>query len=176
MQSVMQKIDARYKKANVVDVQSGDTVRVHQKVIEGGKTRIQVFEGLVIKVSRKKSLTSTFTVRRIASGVGVEKTYLIHSPNVTKIEVTKRSKVRRNRLNYMRALTGKSARLTGVDFDRRAVNELPVEEVEAPVASGQAAEQPAAEPAGVTEAPKQEATPEVAQSATEAATEAEKTE
>ncbi len=67
-------------------------------------------------------------MRRIASGIGVEKTYLIHSPNVIKVEVTKRSKVRRNNLSYMRALTGKSARLTGVDFDKKAVNTIPEEE------------------------------------------------
>jgi len=122
MQSVAQKIQDKYKKPSVVGLKSGDTVRVHQKIVEGGKERIQVFEGLVIRTGRGASLTSTFTVRRIASGVGVEKTYLIHSPNVLKIEITKRSKVRRNYLSYMRTLTGKSARLTGVDFDRQAVN------------------------------------------------------
>jgi large subunit ribosomal protein L19 len=128
MESLVQKIEAQYKKKAVVDVLPGDTVRVHQQIKEGGKTRIQIFEGLVIRVSRKKSLTSTITVRRIASGIGVEKTYLLHSPLVTKVEVTKRSKVRRNYLTYMRSRTGKAARLSGVDFDRRAVNELPVDE------------------------------------------------
>jgi large subunit ribosomal protein L19 len=122
MQSVAQKIQEKYKKPSVVELKSGDTVRVHQKIVEGGKERIQVFEGLVIKVGRRSSLTQTFTVRRIASGVGVEKTYLIHSPNVLKIEITKRSKVRRNYLSYMRSLTGKSARLSSVEFDRNAVN------------------------------------------------------
>ena len=109
-------------KPAIVAVKSGDTVRVHQKIVEGGKERVQIFEGLVIRVGRRASLTQTFTVRRIASGIGVEKTYLIHSPNVLKIEVTKRSKVRRNYLSYMRALTGKSARLSSVDFDRQKVN------------------------------------------------------
>ncbi|HEU5004627.1 MAG TPA: 50S ribosomal protein L19 [Candidatus Saccharimonadales bacterium] len=124
MQSLAQKISDKHKKSAVVTIKSGDTVRVHQKIVEGGKERVQIFEGLVIRVSRTNSLTSTFTVRRIASGVGVEKTYLIHSPNVLKVEVTKRSKVRRNYLTYMRARTGKSARLTSVDFDRRAVNDV----------------------------------------------------
>ena len=136
MQSVAQQIQAKHLKPSVVAIKSGDTVKVHQKIVEGGKERIQIFEGLIIKVGRKKSLTQTFTVRRIASGVGVEKTYLIHSPNVLKIEVTKRSKVRRNYLSYMRALTGKSARLTSVDFDRKAVNEIndkAVEEEEAKI-------------------------------------------
>lgn len=131
MQSLAQKISEKHKKSAVVDVRSGDTVRVHQKIVEGGKERIQIFEGLVIRTGRDKSLTSTFSVRRIASGVGVEKTYLIHSPNVLKVEVTKRSKVRRNYLTYMRARTGKSARLSSVDFDRKAVNDVKDEAVEA---------------------------------------------
>jgi large subunit ribosomal protein L19 len=122
MQSVRDKIQARYVKKSVVDLKSGDSVRVHQKIVEGGKERVQIFEGLVIRVGRRGSLTHTFTVRRIASGVGVEKSYLIHSPNVLKIEVVRRSKVRRNYLSYMRARTGKSARLAQVDFDRGAVN------------------------------------------------------
>ncbi len=124
MQSIAQKIEAGYKKPQVVDVKSGDTVKVHQKIREGGKERVQIFEGLVIRVSRTRSLTSSFTVRRIASGVGVEKTYLIHSPNILKVEVVKRSKVRRNYLTYMRDLAGKGARLAGVDFDREAVNAI----------------------------------------------------
>lgn len=131
MQSLAQKISDKHKKSAVVDVRSGDTVRVHQKIVEGGKERVQIFEGLVIRVGRTSSLTSTFTVRRIASGIGVEKTYLIHSPNVLKVEVTKRSKVRRNYLTYMRARTGKSARLSSVDFDRQAVNDVHDEAVEA---------------------------------------------
>jgi len=122
MESVIQKINAKYRKAQVVDVRSGDTVKVHQKITEGNKERIQIFQGLVIRTDRKNSHTSRITVRRIASGIGVEKSFLLHSPLVVKIEVTKRSKVRRNYLTYMRARTGKSARLTGQDFDREAVN------------------------------------------------------
>jgi large subunit ribosomal protein L19 len=124
MESVIQKIEAKYKKSQVVDVRSGDTVKVHQKIREGNKERIQVFQGLVIRTDRKGSHTSRITVRRIASGVGVEKSFLLHSPLVVKIEVTKRSKVRRNYLSYMRARTGKSARLSGRDFDREAVNDV----------------------------------------------------
>lgn len=122
MQSVIQKIEEKYKKHAVVDVQSGDTVRVHQKIKEGNKERVQIFQGLVIRTDRKESHTSRITVRRISSGIGVEKSFLVHSPLVMKIEVTKRSKVRRNYLTYMRARTGKAARLTGVDFDRTSVN------------------------------------------------------
>lgn len=138
MQSVIQKIEAKYKKHAVVDVQSGDTVRVGQKIKEGNKERVQTFEGLVIRTDRPNSHTSSFTVRRIASGVGVEKTYLLHSPLLVKVEVIKRSKVRRNYLGYMRSLRGKSARLSGVDFDKSEVNtvaEAPVVEVAEEVAA-----------------------------------------
>jgi len=131
MQSVIQKIEAKYKKHDVVDVKSGDTVNVHQKIKEGNKERVQIFKGLVIRTDRKGSHTSRITVRRVASGVGVEKSFLVHSPLVVKIEVTKRSKVRRNYLSYMRNLTGKAARLTGVDFDRTSVNTVAEKPVEA---------------------------------------------
>ena len=121
-------------KSKVVPVRSGDTVRVHQKVREGNKERVQVFQGLVIKTSKRSGHLSRITVRRVANGVGVEKSFLLHSPLVVKVEVTKRSKVRRNYLAYMRDLTGKAARLSGVDFDRASVNEIPEEVVpEAPV-------------------------------------------
>lgn len=133
MPSVIEIITNKQKKHQVVDVKSGDTVKVHQKIKEGTKERVQIFEGLVIRTSRKDSLSSTITVRRIASGVGVEKTYLLHSPRVIKIEVTKRSKVRRNYLTYMRARSGKSARLTGTTFDREAVNTIEDKEAEAEI-------------------------------------------
>lgn len=127
--SVINAIEQSFKKPHVVDVRSGDSVRVHQKIKEGNKERVQVFEGLVINTSRKNSHTATIAVRRISSGVGVEKTFLIHSPLITKIEVVKRSKVRRNYLSYMRKRTGKSARLSGVDFDQQEVNYVPEPEV-----------------------------------------------
>jgi large subunit ribosomal protein L19 len=130
MESVTRQIMDKQKKKAVVDVRPGDTVRVHQKIREGGKERIQIFEGLVIKASRKNSLTSSFIVRRIASGIGVEKSFLIHSPNILKVEVVRRAKVRRNYLTYMRELTGKSARLMGVDFDKEKVNAMHDEEAE----------------------------------------------
>lgn len=131
MESVIQKINAKYKKSAVVDVRSGDTVRVHQKIREGNKERVQIFQGLVIRTDNKGSHTSRITVRRMASGVGVEKGFLLHSPLVVKVEVTKRSKVRRNYLTYMRTLTGKSARLTGAQFDRDSVNSVIDEAAEA---------------------------------------------
>ena len=131
MENILQKIGNQYKKPAVVDVRSGDTVKVHQKIREGNKERVQIFQGLVIRTDNKGSHTSRITVRRIASGVGVEKSFLLHSPLVVQVEVTKRSKVRRNYLSYMRSRTGKAARLTGVDFDKDAVNSVHDEAAEA---------------------------------------------
>ncbi len=132
MQNIIQQISDSFKKPAVVDVRSGDTVKVHQKIREGSKERVQIFQGLVIRTDMKGSHTSRITVRRIASGIGVEKSFLLHSPLVTQVEITKRSKVRRNYLTYMRDRTGKAARMTGVDFDRQAVNNVDVEPAEAP--------------------------------------------
>ena len=131
--------DAQKKKA-VVDVRSGDTVKVTQKIKEGDKFRFQVFEGVVIRVDRKESHTARIVVRKIASGIGVEKSFLLHSPLVEKIEVVKRAKVRRNYLSYLRNRSGKSARLVARDFDRAAVNNLKEEKVEAAEAVAEAAE------------------------------------
>jgi large subunit ribosomal protein L19 len=131
MPSVIDQINAKYKKSAVVDVRSGDTVKVHQKIREGAKERIQIFQGLVIRTDNKNSHTSRITVRRIASGIGVEKSFLLHSPLVVKVEVTKRSKVRRNYLSYMRERTGKSARMAGVDFDKEGVNAVHDQALEA---------------------------------------------
>ena len=122
--SILKKIGDAQKKKAVVDVRSGDTVKVTQKIKEGEKFRSQVFEGVVIRVDRKESHTARITVRKIASGVGVEKSFLIHSPLVEKIEIVRRAKVRRNNLSYLRERSGKSARLAAKDFDRAAVNTL----------------------------------------------------
>ena len=129
---LINKVNQEQKKHAVVDARSGDTVRVHQKIKEGAKERIQVFEGVVIRTDNKNSHTSRITVRKIASGVGVEKSFLLHSPLVEKVEIVRRAKVRRNFLSYLRNRSGKSARLKAVGFDREAVNKLeeaPVEEV-----------------------------------------------
>jgi large subunit ribosomal protein L19 len=131
MQSLIKEINDSYKKASVVNVKTGDNVRVHQKIREGNKERVQIFQGLVIRTDRKNSHTSRITVRRISSGVGVEKSFLLHSPLIVKLEVTKRSKVRRKYLSYMRTRTGKSARMTGLEFDRAAVNAVHDETLEA---------------------------------------------
>ena len=147
--SILKKIGDEQKKKAVVDVRSGDTVKVTQRIKEGDKSRLQVFEGVVIRADRKESHTARITVRKIASGVGVEKSFLLHSPLVEKIEVVKRSKVRRNNLSYLRERSGKSARLAATEFDRAAVNDVAVEEEPAE-------EAPKAEEPKEAEAPKEE--------------------
>lgn len=139
------------KKPQVVDVRSGDTVRVYQKIKEGNKTRIQMFEGVVIRTDRKKSLDSRITVRKITSGVGVEKSYLLHSPLVEKVEIIKRGKVRRNYLTYLRERTGKSARLVGKKFDK-SVNDVFDPEAEKAEAEAKEAAKKAAEEKAATKA------------------------
>ena len=129
---VLKKIGDAQKKKAIVDVRSGDTVKVTQKIKEGDKFRLQVFEGVVIRVDRKESHTARIVVRKIASGIGVEKSFLMHSPLVEKVEIVKRAKVRRNNLSYLRNRSGKSARLTAKDFDRVAVNTLKVATEETP--------------------------------------------
>ena len=124
----LKKIGDSQKKSAVVDVRSGDTVRVTQKIKEGEKFRSQVFEGVVIRTDRKNSHTARITVRKVASGVGVEKSFLIHSPLVESIEIVHRAKVRRKNLSFLRERSGKSARLTNKAFDRTSVNTLPVAE------------------------------------------------
>jgi len=123
--ALIQKVNEKQKKHAVVDVRSGDTVRVSQRIKEGNKERVQVFEGVVIRTDNKDSHTSRITVRKIASGVGVEKSFLVHSPLVEKIEIMRRAKVRRKFLSFLRERSGKSARLKAVKFDREAVNTLP---------------------------------------------------
>ena len=120
--ALIQKVNDEQKKAQVVDVRSGDTVRVYQKIKEGNKERIQMFEGVVIRTDNKGQHTSRITVRKVASGGGVEKSFLLHSPLVEKVEIVRRAKVRRNFLSFLRKRSGKSARLTAVKFDREAVN------------------------------------------------------
>lgn len=120
--ALIQKVNDQQKKAAVVDVRSGDTVRVYQKIKEGTKERIQMFEGMVIRTDNKQSHTSRITVRKVTSGVGVEKSFLLHSPLVDKVEVVRRAKVRRNYLSFLRNRSGKSARLAAKDFDRESVN------------------------------------------------------
>ncbi|EET61695.1 ribosomal protein L19 [Marvinbryantia formatexigens DSM 14469] len=110
MQEIIRNIEAAQLKAEVPQFHVGDTVRVYGKIKEGNRERIQVFEGTVLK-KQGGSSRETFTVRKNSNGVGVEKTWPLHSPNVEKVEVVRRGKVRRAKLNYLRNRSGKSAKV-----------------------------------------------------------------
>lgn len=110
MNEIIKKIEAEQLKAEVPQFRTGDTVRVFGKVKEGNRERIQVFEGTVLKIQGGGNRT-TFTVRKTSNGVGVEKTWPLHSPNVEKVEVVRRGKVRRAKLNYLRDRVGKRAKV-----------------------------------------------------------------
>lgn len=110
MADLMASVEAKVLKDNVPTLSPGDTVRVHAKVVEGARERIQVFEGVVMRL-RKGGAKSDFTVRRIAHGVGVERTFLMHSPRIDKIEVLRHGHVRRAQLYYLRGRTGRAARI-----------------------------------------------------------------
>ncbi len=109
-QSVLQQITESQLKTDLPEFRPGDTVRVHVVVREGGKERIQVYEGVVI-ARRGGGISDTITVRKVSYGVGVERTFPVHSPSVAKIEVVRKGKVRRAKLYYLRNLSGKAARL-----------------------------------------------------------------
>ncbi|MFA5249725.1 MAG: 50S ribosomal protein L19 [Candidatus Paceibacterota bacterium] len=115
MLSKVEKFLQSYEKKDLPEIQTGDTVRVHQKVKEGSKERIQIFEGLVLAHKHGKGISATITVRKVASGVGVERIFPIHSSVIEKIEVTKKSKVRRSKLYYLRDARGKRAKLKKVE-------------------------------------------------------------
>lgn len=107
---LMKVIAQEYVREDIPQFSVGDTVKVHIKIKEGARERIQIFEGFVLK-RQNGGLGETFTVRRIASGVGVEKTFPLHSPRIDRVEVIRRADVRRAKLNYMRQRTGKAAKI-----------------------------------------------------------------
>ncbi len=131
---------------------AGDTVRVHVKISEGEKQRIQIFEGVVL-VRRGGGAGATFTVRKVSSGVGVERIFPVESPNVTKLEIKSRGHVRRARLYYLRELSGKKARLRSKVRDVASLNVLMSAEGEAGTAAEALADEPAADAAVAEEAP-----------------------
>ena len=110
MQEIIKNIEAAQLKENVPQFNVGDTVRVYGKIKEGNRERVQVFEGTVLK-KQGGSTRATFTVRKNSNGIGVEKTWPLHSPNVERVEVIRRGKVRRAKLNYLRGRSGKSAKV-----------------------------------------------------------------
>ena len=113
MNEIIREIEDAQLKAEVHAFETGDTVRVYGKIKEGNRERIQVFEGVVLK-KQGGSNRETFTVRKTSNGVGVEKTWPLHSPNVEKVEVVRKGKVRRAKLNYLRDRVGKSAKVKEV--------------------------------------------------------------
>ena len=110
MSDIIREIEAEQLKTDIADFNVGDTVRVYGKIKEGNRERIQVFEGTVIK-KQGGSNRATFTVRKLSNGVGVEKTWPLHSPNVEKVEIVRKGKVRRAKLYYLRDRVGKAAKV-----------------------------------------------------------------
>ncbi len=133
----------------VPEISSGLVVRVHQKIQEGEKSRVQIFEGLVIRVSPGAGADATFTVRKVVDGIGVEKIFPLYSTNIAKIDIKKSSRVRRSKLYFMRERRGKSANLRGLLMEIESPVATPeVPKTEAPAAVAEVAKEP------VTEAPK----------------------
>ena len=112
--NILDQITMDYRKEDIPEFKVGDTLRVHVKIIEGQRERIQVFEGYVLK-RQHGGVNETFTVRKLSNGIGVEKTFPLHSPKIEKIEVVRRGRVRRAKLNYMRQRTGKAARIRSAE-------------------------------------------------------------
>ncbi|HER63352.1 MAG TPA: 50S ribosomal protein L19 [Desulfobacteraceae bacterium] len=108
--NIIQKIDQEQMRFDHPDFRPGDTVKVHIRIVEGDKERVQIFQGVVLK-RKRGDMNATFTVRKISNGVGVEKTFALHSPRLETIEVVTRGRVRRSRLFYLRERRGKAARI-----------------------------------------------------------------
>ncbi len=130
MHELIAKIELTDRRKTLPEFRVGDVVRVHQRIRESGKERIQVFEGIVIAKKHGSGLSGTFTVRRIASGVGVERIFPLHSPLIVKIERTRSSKVRQAKLYYLRGRIGKKAKLKGVEAYASWQEPVPTEEGE----------------------------------------------
>lgn len=113
MSSIIEEIEKEYMKTEVPAFNVGDVVKVYVKVVEGTRERLQAFEGTVI-AKKNGSVRETFTVRRVSFGVGIERTFPLHSPRIDKIEVVRRGKVRRAKLYYLRSLSGKAAKIKEV--------------------------------------------------------------
>lgn len=113
--NIIERIDREQMRYDMPDFRAGDSVKVHIRIIEGNKERVQTFEGVVIR-RRRGLMGATFTVRKISHGVGVEKTFALHSPRLNKVEIVSRGKIRRSKLYYLRGLRGKAARIKAKDL------------------------------------------------------------
>ena len=113
--NIIERIDREQMRYDMPDFRAGDSVKVHIRIIEGNKERVQIFEGVVIR-RRRGLMGATFSVRKISHGVGVEKTFALHSPRLNKVEIISRGKIRRSRLYYLRGLRGKAARIKAKDM------------------------------------------------------------
>ena len=113
--NIIERIDREQMRYDMPDFRPGDSIKVHIRIIEGNKERVQIFEGVVIR-RRRGLMDATFTVRKISHGVGVEKTFALHSPRLNKVEIVSRGKIRRSKLYYLRGLRGKAARIKAKDL------------------------------------------------------------
>ncbi len=118
----VKEIIKKFTRKNLPDIHPGDTVKVHEKIQEGDKERIQVFEGVVLGKKHGSEMGATITVRKVSKGVAVERIFPLHSPSIKKIEIVKRSKVKRSKLYYLREAKGKRARLKRKEFDKEKAN------------------------------------------------------
>ncbi len=173
---IIQKIEKEQMKKNVTSFDPGDTVKVHTRVVEGGKERIQIFAGIVI-AQRGTGVNASFTVRKISNGEGVERVFPVHSPKVARIEVTKKGKVRRAKLHYLRDRLGKQAtnvRLAAVQPSKKAGKDTEAEPEEEATPEEPAAAVPVEEsaPEEAPAAEAEESAPEESAPAAESAEEA----
>lgn len=122
MTQKIEKIIQAFLKNDNPDIKAGDTIRVHQKIREKDKEKIQVFEGIVLARRHGKGINTTITVRKVISGIGVERIFPIHSPNIAKIEVINKGKVRRAKIYYLRGAKGRKARLKRIDKKGKVTN------------------------------------------------------
>jgi large subunit ribosomal protein L19 len=144
MHPLIQAIQERHLNPKVVNLRPGDTVRVHVRVVEGARERIQPFEGVVMRV-RKGGLETDFTVRRLTHGIGVERTFLLHSPRLERIEILRHGEVRQAQLYYLRDRVGKRARVRELRVSRARVAPRAAGEAATPAEDAATEEQPTSE-------------------------------
>lgn len=154
MNQLILEQDKRYLKKTIPLLKAGLTVKVHEKIKEGEKFRTQIFEGLIIRIRNQKNINTTITVRKIVDGIGVEKIFMVHSPNVEQIEVLREAKIRQANILYIRELSGKAARLKSKFVTDIAQQQLIADEPAPTVSTSE--EAPAEDAAENIEAPQAE--------------------